>query len=193
MLYRITSGEILPIFSILCAQITEDLASLLSGLDVELLSSTLQVSAVHARVCIKENDTRFKEAMWIMNSLVSVLSGLTKSSRVKSAVGDVQTGCNTDFPNFHEDHNFADAFMSRAPSQNSESAGVYSPRVNNYGGGGPSSGMQPLEKPFEEFPGFGWLDGTAAGVESSSLSAFPYMAGIFDNFPEVHTEMDNTS
>ncbi|GAB7325196.1 hypothetical protein MBLNU13_g09271t2 [Cladosporium sp. NU13] len=150
--------------TILCAHITEDLASLLSGLDVELLSSILQVFGIHARVCIKVNDARFKEAMWIMTSLVSLILGLTKSSRARSAVADVQTGFNTDFPNLLRDHNLADAFMSQPPSQDGQSADAYGPSVNYYNGSGPSSDMQRLEKPFEQFPGFGWLDSTAADV-----------------------------
>jgi len=193
MLHRVTSGEILPIFSILCAHITEEPASLLSGLDVELLSSTLQVFGAHAKVCAKQNDARFKEVMWIMASLVSLLSGLTKNTRAKSAVLDVQTGFNTVFSNLHKDHNLADGFMDQPSSRDRQSADVYGPGVNYNSGGGPSSGTQPLEKPFEEFFGFEWLDTTAAEVENPSLSAFPYMAQIFDNFPEFQGEMDNAS
>jgi hypothetical protein len=126
--------------------------------------------------------------MWIMASLVSLLSGLTKNTRAKSAVLDIQTEFNTDFSNLDKDHNLADAFMDQPSSQDCHLANVYGPSVIYNSGEGPSSATQPLEKPFEDCFGFEWLD-----VENSSLSAFPYMAQIFDNFPEFQGEMDNAS
>ena len=165
----------------------------MSKLDVELLSLTLQVFGAHGKVCAKQNDAHFKEAMWTMASLVSLLSGLTKNTRPKSAVLDVQTGSNTDFSNLHKDHNLADAFMDQPSSQDCQPADLYGPSVDYNSGRTPSFATQPLEKPFEECFGFEWLDTTAADVENSSLSAFPYMAQIFDNFPEFQSEMDNAS